>query len=65
MTPMTNEPVTLMTSVPHGNVSPKRSATRPESQKRLTLPSAPPIATQRYAIIKTPANDLIRRSHQR
>src|ERR1017187_7461028 len=67
--PMANEPVTLMTSVPHGKVSPKCRATTPESQKRLTLPSAPPIATQRYISIKillpttTDSTD-VGRSHQ-
>ena len=30
--PMTNEPLTLTASVPHGNVSPTREATTPESQ---------------------------------
>jgi len=57
--PMTNEPVTLMTSVPSGKVSPKRAATRPESQKRPTLPSAPPIATHRYASIRLNAHPLV------
>ena len=52
MTPMMKEPVTLMARVPHGNVSPKRvDEMNPLSQKRPTLPSAPPIATQKYAII--------------
>src|ERR1700691_2121161 len=63
---MTNEPVTLMASVPSGKVSPKRDATSPESQKRPTLPSAPPIATHRYASIKISLNATsIGRSHQR
>jgi len=35
----------------HGKVSPNLAATRPESQKRPTLPIAPPIATHKYAII--------------
>ena len=51
ITPMTKEPVTLMKIVPHGKVSPKRLEMMPLSQKRPTLPSAPPIATQRYASI--------------
>src|ERR1051325_2828229 len=50
--PITKDPVTLTLRMPHGNVSPTRDETRPFSQNRATLPSAPPMATQRYASIK-------------
>ena len=49
--PMTTQPVTLTMSVPQGKLSPTRLATRPEAQYRATLPSAPPMAIHRYAII--------------
>ena len=45
--PMTKEPATFTSMVPHGNVPPTVWATKPEHQNRATLPSAPPIATQR------------------
>ena len=48
--PITNEPDTLTTRVPQGNACVTRDSMRLESQKRPTLPSAPPEATQRYAI---------------
>jgi hypothetical protein len=35
------------------------------SQKRLTLPSAPPIATHRYAMFIIFLRIIFRRSHQR
>src|SRR5579859_4828539 len=47
------EPVTLMMSVPRGNVS-KYWETRPFSQKRPIVPSAPPKPSQRYIGIKIP-----------
>jgi hypothetical protein len=39
--PMRREPVTLISSVPQGNVSPISRATRPDSQYRPVVPSAP------------------------
>src|SRR5882724_6661068 len=55
--PITNDPVMLTTSVPHGNVWPQGKslsewfAINPPNQKRVTLPSAPPKATKRYVSI--------------
>ena len=63
ITPMMNEPVMLMSIVPHGKVSPKREEMMPLSQKRLTLPSAPPIATQKYAIINLLPDFIQERRH--
>ena len=40
--PMTNEPVTLMTNVPQGKVSPTRLAIKPEAPHRARLPRPPP-----------------------
>jgi hypothetical protein len=45
--PIRNEQVTLTTSVPNGNASPKWRATKPDAQNRATLPSAPPKPTQK------------------
>src|SRR5579864_8962649 len=50
--PMTNEPETFTTSVPQGKVSPNLFETSPPMPYRAMLPSAPPIAIQRYASIK-------------
>jgi hypothetical protein len=46
-TPIRNEPLMLMTMVPHGNFSPHRSPTTFETQNRLIPPSALPTATQK------------------
>jgi hypothetical protein len=39
---MANEPVTLMTNVPHGKVWPTRLAMKPEAPHRARLPKPPP-----------------------
>lgn len=43
--PITNDPATLISNVPHGKATPNRDATNVANQARATLPSAPPIAT--------------------
>jgi hypothetical protein len=43
---MTKAPLTLMTIVPQGNVSPTRRATKPESQNLAMPPNTLPSATQ-------------------
>ncbi len=43
--PIMSEPLMFTNKVPAGNVSPNFCAITPESQKRPTVPSAPPIAT--------------------
>jgi hypothetical protein len=48
---MTNEPPTLISKVPHGNVSPQRRAATPENQYRAIPPRALPTAIQKYAPI--------------
>lgn len=48
-TPMANEPAMFTNSVPQ-NAAPALSLTIPPSQKRKTLPSAPPSATWRNAM---------------
>src|SRR4051812_42936451 len=45
--PMIHEPTTLTTSVPHGKISPIRSAISPEHRNRSTPPSALPTAIQK------------------
>src|SRR5688500_15386158 len=52
--PIRNDPVTLIRSVPHGKVSPKRLATHPEAQKRAMPPRALPIAIHAYVFMETP-----------
>jgi len=42
----------LTSNVPQGNVSPMWRPMTPENQNRPTLPSAPPIAIHRYAIME-------------
>jgi MarR family transcriptional regulator, transcriptional regulator for hemolysin len=43
--PITNDPKTLINSVPHGNRGPVSAVMAPVSQNRATLPMAPPTAT--------------------
>ena len=45
--PITNDPLTLTTSVPHGNAAPAIRVTVSALANRATLPSAPPRAIQR------------------
>ncbi len=44
---MISEPLTLTSSVPHGNASPNRRALTPESQKRAMPPKALPMPIQK------------------
>src|SRR5215212_2882234 len=60
--PITNEPLTFTSSVPHGNVSPRWCASKPDNANRANVPSAPPTATHRYNDIM--ALNLFGRSHQ-
>src|ERR1035441_6687960 len=53
--PMTNEPVTLMTNVPQGKVSPTLLAINPEAPHRARLPKPPPTNIHSaFHIIPTP-----------
>jgi len=52
--PITNEPSTLMISVPQGNSTPITDATAPLHQCRAMLPSAPPRPIHKYASIPPP-----------
>jgi hypothetical protein len=49
--PIRNEPVILITKIPQGKEVSVRGI-NPATQNRHKLPSAPPIATHRYASIK-------------
>ena len=49
--PITNDPSTLISSVPQGNRGPVSAVMAPVSQNRATLPMAPPSATASHVVI--------------
>src|SRR6202041_1973607 len=54
-TPSKKAPLTLTTIVPHGNVSPTRRATKPDSQNLAVPPSTLPRATHMTPLIVSTA----------
>jgi hypothetical protein len=59
-TPIKNAPLTLMTIVPQGNVSPTRRATNPDSQNLAIPPKTLPRETQiTPSIVSTACLDLL------
>jgi hypothetical protein len=63
-TPIKNAPLTLMTIVPQGNVSPTRRATNPDSQNLAIPPKTLPRETQiTPSIVSTACLDLLSDLH--